>query len=346
MDAQEKKNMPNTKLLKVVTIGGGTGQSVLLTGLKEYPLQLTAIVSMADDGGSTGVLRDELGVLPPGDVRMCLVALSNAAQELRELFQYRFENGGMSGHTLGNLFLSALQKTSGSFSDAITTAGKILQVQGRVIPVSEEDMRLIITLKDGSQLRGEHYLNDNEQVREQGVVDVILENRVTATKAAVESIHTADVIVIGPGGLYDSLLPPLLVSGFSEAIQDSNAKLIYISNLTNKKGQTEHFTVQDYVTSIEAHLGERKIDTVMCNSAHPDDELLKNYEEQEGVDALVVCAVNDGDSYKTIFVDVLANAAPVVHSGDSIGKSRSLIRHDSDKLAKAIVECIYEHEKH
>jgi len=339
MENKNKHKRPH-----IVTIGGGTGQSVLLEGLKKHPIQLTAIVSMADDGGSAGVLRDELGVLPPGDVRMCLVALSSAPQALRTLFQYRFENGGISGHTLGNLFLSALEKTSGSFSEAIATAGKVLKVFGRVVPVSEEDMRLMVTLKDGSVLRGEHYLNDNELVREKGVQSVALENKATATSAAVEAISKADAIVIGPGGLYDSLLPPMFVEGISEAIQASSAKLIYIGNLTNKKGQTEHLTVHDYAETLHKYLNGRNINTIIFSNAAPDKDLLHNYEEQEGEDALVLCPRKEDIPYKVVFADVLAKGTPEFSGADKISKSRSLIRHDSNKLANAIMECI-EHEQ-
>jgi len=328
------------KRLKVVTIGGGTGHSVLLEGLKNHPIQLTAIVSMADDGGSTGELRDELGVLPPGDVRKCLVALAGASEELRTLFQYRFENGGASGHTLGNLFISALQKTSGSFSGAVAAAGKILKVYGRVVPVSEDDMRLMVTLKDGSILRGEHYLNDNELVREKGVESVALEGKAVATQSSLDAIENADAIIIGPGGLYDSLLPPLLVEGISKAIKESSAKLIYVGNLTNKKGQTEHFDLHDYAESLHKHLAGRKIDTIIFSNSVPNKDLLRNYEEQEGGDALVVYTEKKGMPYDIHAVDVLANGAPETDAADAIAKSRSLIRHDSMKLASVIMECI------
>lgn len=334
MDASKKEQK-----LKVVTLGGGTGHAVLLSGLKQHRIQLTAIVSMADDGGSGGALRDELGVLPPGDVRMCLVALSSAPEELRELFQYRFENGSVSGHTLGNMFLSALEKTTGSFPRAIATAGKILKVFGRVVPVSENDMRLAVTLKDGSVLLGEQYLNDNEVVRDKGVDYVSLEKEAVANKDALKALTEADIIVLGPGGLWDSLVPNLLVSGIKEAIAASRAQLVYVANLTNKKGQTDHFTTHDYVRILNEHLGSDRINTVLVNETDPDPDLLERYEDQEGEDTLTMCPDREVLSYKIKKVDILASDIPVINTADAIAKSRSLIRHDSDKLARAIVEC-------
>lgn len=319
----------------VVTIGGGTGHAVILSGLRNKPIKLTAIVSMADDGGSGGVLRDELGVLPPGDIRMCLVALSSAPDVMRSLFQYRFEQGSMKGHTVGNMLLSALEKITGSFPLAVATAGKILNVYGRVVPVSQDDMRLMVTLKDGTVLRGEQYLNDNEEVRSKHVRSVALEKQARASERAIEALQKADVIILGPGGLYDSLLPNLLVDGIADAIKTSSAKVLYIANLTNKKGQTEHFTVHDYARTLSEHLGNR-IDAVLVNTRTPDNDLLARYEVQEGTHAMVQCP-DESHEYVIIEADVLAEEGPDLHIADSIAKSRSLIRHDSCKLADAVM---------
>lgn len=319
----------------VVTIGGGTGHAVILSGLRTKPVKLTAIVSMADDGGSGGMLRDELGVLPPGDVRMCLVALSGAQNTMRELFQYRFTNGSMQGHTVGNMLLSALEKITGSFPAAVATAGKILNVYGRVVPVSEDDMRLMVTLKDGTVLRGEQYLNDNEEVRTKHVQSVALEKPARASARAIEALQKADIIILGPGGLYDSLLPNLLVDGIVDAIKHSKARVLYIANLTNKMGQTEHFTVHDYARALGEHVGDR-IDAVLVNTRQPDMQLLERYEAQEGKDTIVQCPPEE-HSYEIIEADVLAEEAPEVHGADAIAKSRSLIRHDSNKLADAVM---------
>ncbi|EKE21203.1 MAG: hypothetical protein ACD_7C00311G0003 [uncultured bacterium] len=233
-------------MLNVVTIGGGTGSFTLLSGLKKYPINISAIVSMADDGGSTGRLRDELGVLPPGDIRQCLVALSNSSDTLRELMNYRFENGGLKGHNFGNILLSALEKIQGSFSLGVKEATHILGVQGQVIPVSEDEMNLYIKLKNDKILVGEKQLDHNNDVRKYGIKKVYLKPSAQADREALSAIKKADIIIIGPGDHHGSIIPNLLVSGISEAIRKSKAKVIYNCNLTNKKGQTENFDVDKY----------------------------------------------------------------------------------------------------
>lgn len=199
------------KTKNVVTIGGGTGSFVLLSGLKKYPINLSAIVSMADDGGSTGILRDELGVLPPGDARQCLVALSESSDILRRLLNYRFEEGSLKGHSFGNLFLCALEKVSGSFSNGVEEAMNILNVKGEVIPVTDENMRLFIELKNGKIIKGENELDYNREIAEVGIRKICLKPKVRANKKAIEKIKKADFIIIGPGDYYGSVIPNLLV---------------------------------------------------------------------------------------------------------------------------------------
>jgi len=203
------------KQKKIVTIGGGTGQVPLLSGLRNYPYDITAVVTMADDGGSTGRLRDELGVLPPGDAMKCLVALSDAPDVLRTLMNYRFEDGDLKGHSLGNLLVSGLEKVSGSFSDGMYEAAQILRVRGRVLPASEGDMRLNIVLNDGSVLAGETHLDDHPHVRDIGIKYVELAKPVQAHPDTLEAIAAADYIIIGPGDLYGSIMPNLLVGGLA-----------------------------------------------------------------------------------------------------------------------------------
>ncbi|MDO8529657.1 MAG: YvcK family protein, partial [bacterium] len=239
----------------VVTIGGGTGSFMLLSGLKKYPVNISAIVSMADDGGSTGVLRDELGVLPPGDVRQCLVALSDSSEELRDLMNYRFENGRLGGHSFGNIFLSALEKINGSFSKGVEEAIKILSVKGEVIPVTDEDMRLFIKLKNGKMIRGENELDHNREINAIGIKKVFLDPKVEVNEKAVKKIKDADLIIIGPGDFYGSISPNLLVGGICEAIKKSTAEVILNCNLTNKKGQTERFDLDSYVLEINNYIG-------------------------------------------------------------------------------------------
>ncbi len=320
----------------VVTIGGGTGSFMLLSGLKKYPINLSAIVSMADDGGSTGVLRDELGVLPPGDVRQCLVALSDSTQTLRELMNYRFEKGTLKGHNFGNIFLSALEKISGNFADGAIEAAKILNVKGEVIPVANDDMRLCTRLRDGRVLKGENQLDDNKQIQKSGIEKIFLSSKTKAYPKAVDKIRSADFIIIGPGDLYGSILPNLLVGGIAEAIRKSKAKVIFNCNLTNKKGHTDDFDVDDYVTKINEYIGKDRIDFVTFNNKKPSAGLVRKYEKLEGA-SLVGCDKARKRNCQIIQADLLYRAKISFNESDLISSSRSFIRHDSDKLAKLIV---------
>lgn len=323
---------------KIVTIGGGTGSFTLLTGLKKYPVDISAIVSMADDGGSTGVLRDELGVLPPGDVRQCLVALSDSPEMLRNLMNYRFEEGGLKGHNFGNLFLSALEKINNSFSKGVEQAIKILDVEGEVIPVSDESMRLFIKLNNGKILAGENNLDHNEEIREIGLKEVFLKPSVHAHKKAIERIKSADVLIIGPGDLYGSILPIFLVREISEAIKKSKAKVIFNCNLTNKKGQTENFKIDDYVNILEEHIGKNKIDFVTFNNNNIPKLLVKKYEKREGEGSVIVFRNDEKKGkYKIVMADLLRREEIKEKIGDMISGTRSFIRHDSDKLAKILI---------
>ena len=324
---------------KIVTIGGGTGSFTLLSGLKKYSIDIAAIVSMADDGGSTGVLRDELGVLPPGDVRQCLVALSDSPEMLRNLMNYRFDQGGLNGHTFGNLFLSALEKINNSFTKGVEQAIKILDVEGEVIPVSDESMRLHIELNDGKVLIGENNLDHNEDIRALGIRKVFLKPQVSAYKKALECIASADVIVIGPGDLYGSVLPIFLVKEISNAIKKSKAKIIFNCNLTNKKGQTENFTIDHYVQILEQYIGKEKIDFVTFNNKKIPASLVKKYEKREGKGSVIVFEKSQKKSkgYKIVMADLLREEEVKEKIGDLISGTRSFIRHDSDKLAKILM---------
>lgn len=328
------------KIMKnIVTIGGGTGSFTLLSGLKKYPVNISAIVSMADDGGSTGRLRDELGVLPPGDIRQCLVALSNSSDTLRELMNYRFENGGLEGHNFGNILLSALEKIKGNFSLGVKEAINILGVKGRVIPVSEDKMNLSIKLKDNQLLKGENQLDHNKDIRKYGIKNVYLSPKAKANKEAVEAIKKADAIVIGPGDHYGSIIPNLLVEGIGEAIKKSKAKVIYNCNLTNKKGQTENFTLDKYVTEINNYIGEERIDFVIFPANRPPKSLEEKYEKREGKNSIVKFdeEIEINRKYRIVKSNILNEALIKENKKDKIADTRSFIRHDSDKLAKVIL---------
>ncbi|MCK9351640.1 MAG: gluconeogenesis factor YvcK family protein [Candidatus Paceibacterota bacterium] len=323
---------------KIATIGGGTGSFMLLSGLKKHPLEIGAIVSMADNGGSAGVLRDELGVLPPGDVRQCLVALSEASDDMRTLMNYRFTEGGLAGHSFGNLFLSALEKTHKNFLEGIDTAMEILNVKGRVIPVTGSKAELRLELSDGTFIEGEDNI-DHAKFQKTGVKKLHFASPVKVNPIAVQTLKEADIISIGPGDLYGSVLANLIIPEIARAIRQSSAPLIYNVNLTNKAGQTEGYDVDDYVDAIEEVIGRGRINFVMYNSKQPAPKLLKKYEEQEGEGFMVKWneEKNPKRTYRLVQGDFLKNGEVKHTKGDLLAASRSFIRHDSEKLAKAIM---------
>lgn len=325
------------KKKNVVTIGGGTGSFTLLSGLKNYPINISAIVSMADDGGSTGVLRDELGVLPPGDVRQCLVALSDSSEKLRELMNYRFEEGGLRGHSFGNLFLSALEKIEKSFSAGVAEATKILNVGGEVIPVADKDVNLFMLLNNGKILQGENEINHSVEIEAVGIRKIYLQPQVQASKRAIQRILEADVIIIGPGNHYCSIVPNFLVKGISEAIRKSKAKVIYNCNLVNKNGHTEKFSLDDYARSINGYIGRERIDFVTFNSKNPSKQLVDRYKKTKDMLVDFNRSSSAKRSYRVIQSDVLSNKKPKFSRADSLSEHRALIRHDSNKLAKTIM---------
>ncbi len=318
---------------KIVTIGGGTGSYTLLRGLKHFDdIEISAIVSMADDGGSTGMLRDELGVLPPGDVRQCLVALSLHDEVVRKLMKYRFEEGSLKGHNFGNILLAGLEKTAGSFVKGVEIASDILKIRGKVIPVTEDVANLLVVLKDGTELLGQNNINHSD-IQSVGVKEVLFQGAVEINELAKKAIIEADLIVLGPGNFYCSLMPNFIVDGFKEAINESKAKIVLPVNLTNKKGHTLFFNVSDYVREIESML-DKKIDYIICNNETPSDEQIEMYKVEEGDGVMVL---NDMKEDKRIIsTPVLSHEIIVKSEHDNVASTRSFIRHDSKKIAEAV----------
>lgn len=314
----------------IVTIGGGTGQFTLLSGLKKYPVRLTAIVSMADNGGSTGILRDELGVLPPGDVRQCLVALSGADHLMRELFNYRFESGGLRGHSFGNIFLSALEKVTGSFEKGLEISADVLAIRGSVIPVTTRNVALICgrgkSMRVGQDAVSTMKITDRNSLR--------LRPSARANPRALTAIRKADLIVIGPGDLYCSILPNLLVAGIPQAIRRSRAKVIYNCNLVTRRGHTDGFTVANFVDEIERYIGKGRINYVTYNTRLPDPKLARRY-AAEGEPVSAESDSLDRPGLIAVGADLLSRRVVRQKSHDLL--KRSLIRHDSDHLAELIV---------
>jgi uncharacterized cofD-like protein len=319
---------------KVVVIGGGTGNFVVLSGLKHFPVDLSAIVSMADDGGSTGVLRDELGVLPPGDVRQCLVALSDSSRLMRSLMNYRFENGGLGGHSFGNLLLSSLEKVTGSFERAIEEAGKILSIKGKVLPVTTNHVRLKMILNDGEILDGEGNIYASTKIKD-GYKSIYLEPFPKADPHAIDEIMNADLIVIGPGGLYTSIVPNLLVEGISKALRDSEAKKVFVVNLMNKTGQTTGLHVSDYLKEIQRFIGRDIFDFILANSTTPDEQLISRYADEGNL------VTNDlSEDPRMISTDLLDEKKPEYVDSDVLAQHRALIRHDPKKVAQELMNIV------
>lgn len=319
---------------KIVVIGGGTGNFVVLSGLKNYPVDLSAIVSMADDGGSTGVLRDELGVLPPGDVRQCLVALSDSSRLMRSLMNYRFENGGLEGHSFGNILLSALEKVTGSFEKAVDEVGRILSIRGKVIPVTTHQVRLRMILNNGKLLEGEGEIYVSQEL-DKGFQSIYLEPFPEVNRRAIDEIMNADLVVLGPGGLYTSLIPNLLINGVSKALRETKAKKIFIVNLMNRYGQTTGFGVGRHLKEIRRFTGADIFDYILVNNEKPAAELLKRYEDEAEM------VENDLKNDSRIILANLLDAQKTEYAKtDTLSSFRAFIRHDPQKVAQELMRIV------
>lgn len=262
---------------RIVIIGGGTGTFVVLTALRDFPVELSAVVSMADNGGSTGRLRDQYGVLPPGDVRRALVALSDTSQTLRDLFNYRFSSGDLLGHNFGNIFLSALEKMTGNFSDAVRVASKILNIRGDVIPVTLDNTMLNARLANGAVVRGETNIDVPKHDPMIPIHKIWLDPLAKINPEARRAILTANMIVIGPGDVFTSIIPNILVGGVAAAIKKSKARKVYICNMMTKFGETHGFKAQDFVDTIEKYLGKNVLDYAIFNNKKPRIAVLRRY---------------------------------------------------------------------
>lgn len=326
------------KIQRVVTIGGGTGSYVALEGLKKYDFKLTAIVTMMDSGGSSGKLRDELGVLPPGDIRQCLVALSESSKLMRDMFNYRFEEGGLKGHSFGNIFLSTLEKNTGSMKKAISEVGKILRIKGNVVPITfTKNTNLCVDLEDGTAIVGETHIDVLEKMQKRArIIKAYLKPEAVLNEDAKKAIEKADYILIGPGDLYTSIIPNLLVTGVSDVIRKSKAKKIFVINLMTKHGQTTNYSASDHVDDIEKYLGASVIDYVLINSKLPRKDTLSWYEEFE--EYPVKDDLGEDKGYEIIRKNLIKDI--IVKNTENDELRRSIIRHDSERLASEVVTII------
>ena len=321
-------------------MGGGTGTYTVLSALREFPqLKLKAIVAMTDDGGSTGVLRDEMGVLPPGDIRQCLVALSEAPEMIRELMNYRFENSGLKGHSFGNLFLSALEKVTGSFEKSLDEISRIITIRGEIIPVTLDNVKLEMTLKNGAVLKGERVITPSEVIQPIGIKKYVAKPIPRMNPRAKKAILEADAVVIGPGNFYTSMIPLVLVPGIAQALARSRAKKILVANLMDKFGQTERFTPEDYMREFERFAGREVFDIVVCNQKVPSGKQLERYLRKERSRPVVLRTSHQQVIDNRLFVGsaFLDRALRMQKKSDTL-LVRNLIRHDQKKLGRFLLK--------
>jgi len=311
---------------KVVAIGGGTGLSTLLRGLKRSTTNLTAVVTVTDDGGSSGRLQKELGILPPGDIRNCLVALADDEALVTDLFQYRFSEGqGLSGHSFGNLFLAAMSGITGNFDTAVKESSRVLNIKGRVLPSTLETVRLCAEFGDGRVVRGETNISSSHEP----IARLFLEPAAPKPLAEVlEAIADADAIVLGPGSLYTSVLPNFLVEGIAQAVADSRALKVYICNVMTQPGETDAFTAAAHVRALLMQTGQRVCDTVIVND-EPPRRLLEAYAEEGQVPV-----VPDRTALAALGVRVV---------GAAVISETQTVRHDPQRLAEVVLRLIDEH---
>lgn len=309
---------------KIVVIGGGTGLSALLRGLKEYTCNLTAIVTVADDGGSSGKLRHEMGIQPPGDVRNCLVALADTEEIMDTLFSYRFESGALEGHSLGNLLLAGLTDTFGDFQKGIEQVSKVFAIRGHVFPSTLEQVVLVADLEDGTRVRGETSVRDTKgKIRR-----VYLEPYdCTPLPDAMQALGEADLIVLGPGSLYTSVLPNLLVEGLQGKIRAVKAPCVYVCNVMTEKGETDNYRVSDHLKAILDHCGAGFVDAVLANKGTITAPILQRYVEEEAVPV-----VTDPKTVEKMGAKYFE--ANLVQEGN-------VVRHDSDRLAKELIRLLF-----
>ena len=311
--------------IKVVTIGGGTGLSVLLRGLKKYPLEITAVVTVADDGGSSGKIRSDMNIPSPGDIRNVIAALSDVEPYLEKMFQYRFDSGEVKGHPVGNLMIAAMTDIYGDFSTAVKVMSRILNVRGTVLPTTNNIATLNAVLSDGEIIRGESSIT-----KAGGVIDhvYITPSRVKPNEDVLKAIEEADYIIMGPGSLYTSIIPNLVISNVSEKIRESNAKKIYVCNVMTQHGETDNYSVCDHIVAINKHVEENIFDLVIANSREFDDSILSKYhkEKQEPVKI-------DHEKIEALGIKLIKN--------NDVGiVDNNTIRHNADKVSELIYDYI------
>jgi len=302
---------------KVVVLGGGTGLSTLLRGLKQFPIDITAIVSVCDDGSSTGILREEFNIPAVGDIRRVIVSLSETEPLVQELFNYRFHTtSDLDGHTVGNLLLTAMTEITGNLSDGIESLSKVLNLKGKVVPLTEDNVTLMAEMEDGSIVEGEHHIT----VDRRNIKRVFYKEEPTPTSEAIKAILEADLIVLSMGSLFTSIIPNLICDKIVGALEKSSAKIMYVCNMMTQPGETDGFTVTDHVSMLNQYLGQRKVDVVIANNGKIDATLAEKYETLEQKDAVKYDAQNFNKMNNQVIGD------------DLVMVSNNMIRHNVTKL--------------
>lgn len=315
---------------KIVAIGGGTGLSTMLRGLKLYSSNITAVVTVADDGGGSGVLRQELGMLPPGDIRNCILALADTEPILEQLLQYRFQDGSLKGQSFGNLFLAAMDGISAGFEEAVRRMSDVLAVTGKVLPVTLDNVTLCAELEDGNTICGESNIGKHNEFHKEKIKRVYLEPRDAAPlQDVLEAIDEADIIIMGPGSLYTSIIPNLLVNGICAAINKSSALKAYVCNVMTQPSETENYSVYDHIAALEEHAYCGVIDCCIVNNSVIPQEIRARYLE-------------DGADQVLIDRERVSRAGIKMLEGDIASLKNNFVRHDPQKLARIIIEYVVE----
>lgn len=313
---------------KICAIGGGTGLSTMLRGLKKYTKNITAIVTVGDDGGGSGALREDLGILPPGDIRNCILALANTEPIMKELLQYRFKEGNLQGQSFGNLFLAAMNGIcNNNFMEAVKAMSDVLAVTGKVLPVTLDNMRLSATLSNGMVVNGESRIPQVVEEYNTKIEEIRIEPaNAKALREAVEAIYDADIIVLGPGSLYTSVIPNLLVEGIRNALKETTAMRVYVANLMTQHGESDGYTVSDHLKAVIKHADGTVIDYVLANSGNISDSFKKKY---LGEDAEIVDI--DEEEIAKLNIKVVKDDFVKI-------KNNEYVRHSATKLAKTIIK--------
>ena len=315
---------------KVVVLGGGTGSSTLLRGLKEFPIDLTAIVSVCDDGNSTGVLREEFNIPAVGDIRRVLVSLSETEPLVMELFNYRFQTkSDLDGHTVGNLLLTASSEITGNLSDGIEALSKIFNLKGKVVPLTEENVILMGEMGDGTIIEGEHHITQYKS----NIKRVFYKEKPQPTKEAIRAIKSADLIILSMGSVFTSIIPNLICEEIIEAIDSSKGKIMYVCNMVTQPGETDDFKVSDHVKLLNQYLGKRKINVVVANNGKIDEDMAKRYESLEQKDPVEL----DRKETKAMVEKIIADDYVIINN--------NLLRHNVLKLGLHIFGYLLEQNK-